>query len=316
MVGELIASQAFGTRCQRVGRMIRGRFDWRRGRGWFRIWILLTLAWYAVTLFLLFQEARGGQTVSLIEATESGVFQSQKERDAFIKNKSIKSESTCVPGTLRATVRTQRWVGRPGYQSQLQAWQRKETRWNYSKRMPGDSTFDRIVVSMLDREEPGWRNKLVERPWDAEFIVGSLTCTSAEHRLALFLGLLASLATPFLVILALYLGFLSWRGFAKTGALTGNWVMEGFQAAPPEAELGSGRRTSTFGVEFWPGLKGVLYVVAGVSATIWVVYSSSSGVARSTTIQTLTQAVLVGAAVLVYVAVRKSNTGSSKTDDD
>lgn len=262
-------------------------YDWRLGKGWFRIWLVISLLWYLLAAFLLIR-ADFQRELQLSDRAE---FSSEAALQSHVDQVRAASATVCARGTLEAKTGSYRTRG--SSQLDLDAFAAE-----VASRDPLRAEAARIAekYGIPRRTFPPLRTRYVSYP---------ATCTDRHELTRTTLAAVAALAAPFAAIIALtivfyltVLGASVTRVAGRAGGRLGTWIAEGFSTktgpgAPDLAKSGP----PSFRAEFWADMKTVLKVAGVVVVAAWVVYSLSAGVRSDATLQALGASLVAGAGV-------------------
>jgi hypothetical protein len=285
--------------------MRRQYVDFQRGRGWFRVWIVLALLWYSVVAFFWVTRFDFKREITV---AGPAAFSTKEALQAHIVGlRESAAGPPCAPSTLKVDV--------------------------YSYETRGSTSLDTIgrEVERLRREQPEiadrrTRDMLGTRqltPPRTVYRAGPGTCQDRHEFARTVRAAVLTFIVPFGAIVAAFLGFyLAVLGLAvaKFGIIgvgrLARWIGEGFEPKNPHptTEIPNGAFRGTFIAEFWGDMKPVLKI-AGIGLIVaWIVFSLSTGVRADATQAALGKA-LGGSAVLFIVwVVARAIQGHRRSD--
>lgn len=262
--------------------MKRGTFDWRRGRGWFRVWLLLTIAWYLFAGFNLMRED--------LEDTwrPDLAFNTKEELRSHLDSREAQWASACVPGTMNV-------------QTSVESLSDYEVWW---RSLSDAKRLDLFLDEREGERRGGPPTDRVRGERTDRFVLDEVSCTSAWVVREIVKALLAPFAAVIVALLVYYFSRLLLGG----GRYVGGWVAEGFRPGSPQAP-GSPQSTEqvetakrpTFKAEFWFDMKPVLKAAGIAILAAWVVYLLSTR--TEATLHTISATLVTGAGVFVIGAI-------------
>ena len=268
-------------------------FDWRRGKGWFRVWVSLALLWYLVAgLLLVRMDFSRGLT------WEGQEFSSEREMLVYAATIKRGAAAVCATETLEIEMGPHRTHGSP--QLDYEATQQEYTLRLQAEEKLRNPNFN---FSPSQRTFPPLRTVYRAEAW----------CNDRHEVARITLAGVAALLAPFALVLLIAASFyLTWFGFYG-GRRLFVWIAAGFKTSPEDSrneEQIATRRP--FAPDFWDGMKPALVAVGTALVAVWIAFSLSTGVRADATEEALGKAVgsvlvllFFGVSVLILRHIRR-----------
>lgn len=262
------------------------RIEWRRGEGWFRVWLLVTFLWYLSAAVLIPNIHDFKRQITISGRAE---FLSVQARNTHLAHVRKSSSAACVAGTFRTGTETVRG--------------------------PDFSVLDGLSSGNWFEAYADIKSGARNVPIKTIYVSKEAHCEDTLKTARMAFVAIAAITLPFAVALALYLAFYFSKivvvGASATGRFfrrVGGWVIDGFheqinqEKMEETAEL---HRVLGFGREFVPRIKPVLFAVGGAAVTLWVVFSLGTGIRATATSEALIESLIVAGAVGVIALVSR-----------